>query len=83
MDRGAWWATVYGVAKSGTQLINTQLLWEGEVFSLLFSRHEHIEHSTKLRSKEINSGSLHAPEPITMATVTRLPWVNLDQSGLI
>ena len=20
MDRGAWWATVYGVAKSGTQL---------------------------------------------------------------
>ena len=23
MDRGAWWATVYGVAKSWTRLINT------------------------------------------------------------
>ena len=23
MDRGAWWATVYGVAKSWTQLSNT------------------------------------------------------------
>ena len=25
MDRGAWWATVHGVAKSKTQLSNTQL----------------------------------------------------------
>ena len=25
MDRGAWWATVHGVAKSQTQLSNTQL----------------------------------------------------------
>jgi len=23
MDRGAWWATVHGVTKSWTQLINT------------------------------------------------------------
>ena len=25
MDRGAWWATVHGVAKSQTQLSNTRL----------------------------------------------------------
>ena len=86
MDRGAWWATVYGVAKSGAQLINwahKQLLWEREGFFLLCSRHEHIERSTKLHSNEINLGSLHDPEPITMAMVTGPPWVSLDQAGLI
>ena len=60
-----------------------QLLWEREGFFLLFSRHEHVEHSTKLHSNEINLGSLHAPEPITMAMVTEPLWVSLDQAGLI
>ena len=31
MDRGAWWATVHGVAKSGTQLSNFHFAFPGEL----------------------------------------------------
>ena len=27
MDRGAWWATVHGVANSGTQLSDEHIQW--------------------------------------------------------
>ena len=59
---------------STTDQLSTHAAVMGERgFLLLCSRHGHIERSTKLHSNEINLGSSHAPEPITMAMVTGPP----------
>ena len=50
MDRGAWWATVYGVTKSQTQMnvtnthTNTLKEWYSIVFVLFKIKHDDTVH---------------------------------------
>ena len=52
MDRGAWWATVYGVAKSQTQLSDqhTHILIKSKEIALYSHTHLWLKPHLKLRS---------------------------------
>ena len=55
MDKGAWWATVYGVAKSQIQL-STHTHTHTHTHILIFHMLEHLEEKTKA-TKEAKEGS--------------------------
>ena len=65
MDRGAWWATVHGVAESQTQLSN----WAHSIYIVLG-----IIHSLELILCRYTGGSEKAMAPHSSTLAWKIPW---------
>ena len=63
MGRGAWRATVYGVAKSGTQLKQVSTTWRGLEAACLVMNHYNPTESLLIRLNETCREQRRKPGP--------------------